>query len=71
MAGGRPVLPPGRQRQRVLRETVDEFVLHQIAREIRGKEFVGKLVVQAAHEMADEPLRKQARPELLSIRQPT
>lgn len=36
----------------MLRETVDEFVLHQIAREIRGKEFVGKLV-EAAHEMAD------------------
>lgn len=42
----------GGKGKRVLRETVDEFVLHQIAREIRGKEFVGKLV-EAAHEMAD------------------
>jgi site-specific DNA recombinase len=42
----------GRKGQRVLRQAVDQFVLHQIAQEIRGKEFIAK-VVQAAHDMAE------------------
>lgn len=42
----------GRKGKRLLRETIDQIVLRQIAREIKGKEFVAKMV-QSAHDMAE------------------